>query len=90
MAHLYYFVMKYAERVDLLLVWPINTVGGGMMDIAALSISLNEVQLMQQVSIAVTQQSMEMQQQQSTQIVEAMQTVNVQHPTLGNAIDISI
>lgn len=83
-------MMKWMEKVDLLLDWPIKTVGGGMMDIASLSISLNQAQLMQQVSIAVTKNAMEMQQQHTAQIVEAIQTSNVQHPTLGNAIDISI
>lgn len=61
-----------------------------MMDIASLSISLNQAQLMQQVSIAVTKQAMEMQQQQVEQVAETIQTVGVSDPNLGNVIDISI
>ena len=61
-----------------------------MMDIASLSISLNQAQLMQQVSIAVTKQAMEMQQQQVEQVAETLQTVGVSDPNLGNVIDISI
>ena len=61
-----------------------------MMDIASLSISLNQAQLMQQVSIAVTKQAMEMQQQQVEQVAETLQTVGVSDPNLGNLIDISI
>lgn len=60
------------------------------MDIAALSISLHQAQLMQQVSLAVTNTAMEMQQQQVSSIVETISTSDVQHPTLGNTIDISI
>lgn len=61
-----------------------------MMDIASLSISLNQAQLMQQVSIAVTKQAMEMQQQQVEQVAETLQTVGISDPNLGNVIDISI
>ena len=60
------------------------------MDIAALSISLNQAQLMQQVSIAVAQHTMEIQVQQVGQVAETMTTVGAQHPTFGNIIDISI
>ena len=57
------------------------------MDIAALSITLNQQQLMQNISVAVTKQALELNQQSTEQLVEM---VNPQHPTLGNSIDISI
>ena len=57
------------------------------MDIAALSMMLNQQQLMQNISLAVTKQAMEIQQQSTDQLVEM---VDVQHPTLGQSIDISI
>lgn len=61
-----------------------------MMDIAALSISINQSQLMQQVSLAVTKHAMEAQQQQVTQVAQLLQTVPISDPNLGNVIDISI
>ena len=57
------------------------------MDIAALSMTLSQQQLMQNVSLAVTKQAVEIQQQSTNQLVEM---VNAQHPTLGQSIDISI
>ncbi|WP_339213209.1 YjfB family protein [Solibacillus sp. FSL W8-0372] len=57
------------------------------MDIAALAISMKQVDLMQNVSIAVTKQSMEFQEQSIEQLIEV---TNVSHPTLGHTIDISI
>jgi hypothetical protein len=57
------------------------------MDIAALSMTLSQQQLMQNVSLAVTKQAMEIQQQSTEQLVEM---VDAQHPTLGQSIDISI
>ena len=57
------------------------------MDIAALSMSLSQQQLMQNVSLAVTKQVMEVQQQTTDQLVEM---IDAQHPTLGQSIDISI
>lgn len=57
------------------------------MDIAALSINLNQQKLMQQISIAVTKEAMEFQQQTAEQLVE---TIDAVHPTLGQNIDISI
>ena len=57
------------------------------MDIAALSMSLSQQQLMQNVSLAVTKQAIEVQQQSTDQLVEML---NAQHPTLGHSIDISI
>ncbi|MFF5994487.1 YjfB family protein [Lysinibacillus sp. KU-BSD001] len=60
------------------------------MDIAALSIAMNQSQLMQNVSLAVSDMAMEQQQVQTQQMVETMQSVDAPHPTLGKAIDISI
>ena len=57
------------------------------MDIAALSISMNQAQLMQSVSLAVTKQAMEFQQQTTQQLTEI---TDAPHPTAGHTIDISI
>ena len=57
------------------------------MDIAALAISMKQADLMQNVSIAVTKQSMEFQEQSIEQLTEV---TNVSHPTLSHTIDISI
>ena len=57
------------------------------MDIAALSMSLHQSQLMQSVSLAVTKQAMEFQQQTTEQLTEIM---DAPHPTAGHTIDISI
>ena len=57
------------------------------MDIAALSMNLSQQQLLQNVSLAVTKQAMEVQQQTTDQLVEM---IDAQHPTLGQSIDISI
>lgn len=78
------------KKVDIKAIYPIKSVGGVKMDIAALSISLHQSQLMQQVSLAVTKQAMDMQQQHVQQIAEAIESVPVSDPNLGNVIDISI
>ena len=57
------------------------------MDIAALSISLNEQKLMQDASLAVTKQTLDIVQQTSDQLVEM---IDAPHPILGKSIDISI
>lgn len=57
------------------------------MDIAALAISMKQADLMQKVSLAVTKQSMEFQEQSMEQLVEL---IDVSHPTLGQTIDVSI
>ena len=57
------------------------------MDIAALSMNLSQQQLLQNVSLAVTKQAMEVQQQTTDQLVEM---IDAQHPILGQSIDISI
>ena len=57
------------------------------MDIAALSMTLSQQQLMQNVSLAVTKQAVEIQQQSTNQLIEM---VNAQHPNLGQTIDISV
>lgn len=57
------------------------------MDIAALSMMLKQQQLMQNVSLAVTKQAMEFQEESAEQMVEMIEAV---HPTLGHNIDISV
>ena len=57
------------------------------MDIAALSMTLSQQQLIQNVSLVVTKQAIELQQQSTQQLVEM---VDAQHPTLGQSIDLSI
>lgn len=57
------------------------------MDIAALSIAMHQSQLMQNVSLAVTKQALEFQQQNSDQLVEML---DAPHPTAGHTIDISV
>lgn len=57
------------------------------MDIAALSMSLSQEKLMQNVSLAVTKQSMDFQKQSSEQLVEML---DAPHPILGQNIDIAI
>lgn len=66
---------------------PINNLGGASMDIAALSISLNQAQLMQNISLAVTKQAMDFQQQNTEQMVEML---DAPHPTAGHTIDVSV
>lgn len=78
---------KGAEKLDMILLLPIKGVGGATMDIAALSISMSQAQLMQNVSLAVVNQAMEVQQQNTEQLVDMM---DAPHPTLGNVIDIQI
>lgn len=57
------------------------------MDIAALAMDMKQTQLMQQVSIAVTKQAMDFEQQSTEQLLEIM---DAPHPTLGQSIDISV
>ena len=57
------------------------------MDIAALSMAMNQATLMQNVSLAVTKQAMEMQQQNTEQLVEMF---DAPHPTAGHTIDIQV
>lgn len=61
------------------------------MDIASLSISMNQAKLMQSVSIAVADKAMDMQKMQVEQLVEVMETSQpAAHPYLGASIDISV
>lgn len=61
------------------------------MDIASLSISMNQAKLMQSVSIAVAGKAMEIQQMQVSELVEVMENSQpVTHPHIGTNIDISI
>ena len=57
------------------------------MDIAALAISMKQADLMQNVSLAVTKQSMEFHKQSIEQLVEV---IDVPPPTLGHTLDVYI
>lgn len=57
------------------------------MDIAALSMMMSQQQLMQNVSLAVSKQAIEVQQDMTEQVVEM---IDAPHPTLGQSIDLSI
>lgn len=57
------------------------------MDIAALSIAMNQANLMQNVSLAVTKQAMDVQQQNTEQLVEML---DAPHPTSGHTIDLQV
>ncbi|MEG0384864.1 YjfB family protein [Solibacillus cecembensis] len=57
------------------------------MDIAALAMSMNQAQLMQNVSLAVTKQAMDFQQQSTEQVIELL---DAPHPTSGHSIDVSV
>ncbi|TDY10468.1 UNVERIFIED_CONTAM: putative motility protein YjfB-like [Lysinibacillus xylanilyticus] len=57
------------------------------MDIAGLSMAMNQATLIQNVSLAVTKQAMEMQQQNSEQLVEML---DAPHPTAGHTIDVQV
>ena len=55
------------------------------MDIAAISINMNQSALQQNVSIALTKKAMETAQQSANQMIQMLQAP---HPTLGNTIDL--
>ncbi|MEG0259126.1 MAG: YjfB family protein [Lysinibacillus sp.] len=57
------------------------------MDIAALSMAMSQTSLMQNVSLAVTKQAMDLQEQQTAQLVEML---DAPHPTAGHSIDIQV
>ncbi|MGE7673983.1 YjfB family protein [Lysinibacillus sp. NPDC094403] len=57
------------------------------MDIAALSMAMNQATLMQNVSLAVTKQAMDMQKQSTEQLVEML---DAPHPTAGHTIDVQV
>ena len=57
------------------------------MDIAALAMSMKQADLMQNVSLAVTKQTLEFQEQSTEQLLEIL---DAPHPTLGHTIDVSI
>ncbi|MGJ7913096.1 YjfB family protein [Neobacillus sp. LXY-1] len=57
------------------------------MDIAALSISMHQASLGQNVSLALTKMSIDNAQQNAAQMVEMLQAP---HPTLGHSIDIKV
>lgn len=57
------------------------------MDIAALAMSMKQAQLMQNVSLAVTKQAMEFQEQSTEQVLEIL---DAPHPTSGQTIDVSV
>jgi len=55
------------------------------MDIAAISIDMNQSALQHNVSIALAKKAMETEQQSSNQMIQMLQAP---HPTLGNTIDL--
>ncbi|MCI2252779.1 YjfB family protein [Domibacillus sp. 8LH] len=55
------------------------------MDIAALSTGISQASLNQSVSIALTKKTMDMAQQNASQMVQMLQAP---HPTLGKSIDV--
>ena len=57
------------------------------MDIAAVAMSMKQAQLMQNVSLAVTKQAMEFQEQSTEQVLEIL---DAPHPTSGHSIDVSV
>lgn len=57
------------------------------LDIAALAMSMKQAELMQNVSLAVTKQAMEFQDQSTEQLLEV---IDAPHPTSGHTIDVSI
>ena len=59
--------------------------GGETLDIAALSIGLNQASLNQNVSIALAKKVMETSQQSNEQLLKAMEAP---HPNLGKSIDV--
>lgn len=59
------------------------------MDIAALSTQLAQMNVMQNVSLAVTEMAMDAQTEMTAQLVESFEA-SAPHPTSGHTIDISI
>lgn len=59
------------------------------MDIPAVSISLSQTNLKQNVSLTLTKKTMEMQEQSTLALVQMVNSA-APHPTLGGKIDISI
>ncbi|MCB5238678.1 YjfB family protein [Niallia alba] len=57
------------------------------MDIAALSIGMNQATLSQNVSIALTKKAMDTVEQNSDQLIKMLEA---SHPTLGKSVDISV
>jgi len=55
------------------------------LDIAALSISMHQASLGQNIGLALTKMSMDNTQQNAAQMIEMLQAP---HPTLGNSIDL--
>jgi len=62
-----------------------NDKGGENLDIAALSIGLNQASLNQNVSIALAKKVMKTSQQSNEQMLKAMEAP---HPNLGKSIDV--
>ncbi|MEN1985911.1 YjfB family protein [Paenibacillus hubeiensis] len=60
------------------------------MDIAALSIAMNQTSLAQSASLQVLSMSKNMAEQQGQQMAEMLKTVPAPHPNLGGSLDISV
>ncbi|CAI9395140.1 YjfB family protein [Niallia sp. Sow4_A1] len=57
------------------------------MDIAALSIGMNQARLSQNVGIALTKKAMNTAEQNSDQLLKMLEAP---HPTLGKSVDMSV
>jgi hypothetical protein len=73
--------------IQFFIVKPILTLEVNILDIAALSISMNQASLSQNVSIALMKKVMESSQQNANQMIQMIQ---VPHPTLGKSIDLKV
>ncbi|MEK4875945.1 YjfB family protein [Bacillus sp. FSL W8-0102] len=62
------------------------------MDIAALSVGLHQIQLQQNIEIALTKKAMDTAQIQSQEMINMIQqsSVPAPHPTAGHKIDVRI
>jgi hypothetical protein len=66
--------------------------GGFSMNIAALSVGLHQIQLQQNIGLALTKKAMDVAQVQSQEMINMIQqsSVPAPHPTSGHKIDMSI
>ncbi|NMI05485.1 putative motility protein [Paenibacillus sp. SZ31] len=60
------------------------------MDIAALSMAMSQVSVVQSASLQVMSITKDMAQQQGQQMAEMLKSVPAPHPNLGSSLDISV
>ncbi|QDP39925.1 YjfB family protein [Radiobacillus deserti] len=58
------------------------------MDVAALSMAMNQASLGQQVGIALAKKAMQTSEQNSYQLLQMMGAPTPEHPDLGNLVDL--